>query len=74
MCVGTLGLQHADSYRYIDITIATIVMGAQGVAFSDCNFAIPTRQLWYACYGCIGGMVATVIPFSIFYYEADSDL
>lgn len=47
---------------------------AQGVEFSKCNFAIPTRQLWYACYGCIGGMVAVVIPFSVFYYEADSDL
>lgn len=47
---------------------------AQNVSFSDCHFAIPTRQLWYACYGCIGGMVGIIIPFSIFYYEADSDL
>ncbi len=47
---------------------------AQGVALSNCKLAIPTRALWYACYIGIGAMVALVIPFSVFYYEADSEL
>ena len=44
-----------------------------GIA-SHCSFAIPTLQLWYACYIGILVMVTIVIPFAIFYYEADSDL
>ncbi len=45
-----------------------------GIPYSSCSLAIPTNALWYACYIGIGAMVALVIPFSIFYYEADSEL
>lgn len=47
---------------------------ADGIAYSNCKFAIPTRELWYTCYAGIGAMVGLIIPFSIFYYEADSEL
>lgn len=46
----------------------------EAIAYSNCKFAIPTRALWYACYAGIGAMVGVIIPFSIFYYEADSEL
>lgn len=47
---------------------------AANIAYSNCKFAIPTKALWYACYAGIGAMVGVIIPFSIFYYEADSEL
>ena len=43
-----------------------------GVA-THCTLAIPTYGLWYACYIAIMVMVGLVIPFTIFYYEADSE-
>ena len=43
-----------------------------GIA-THCNLAIPTYGLWYACYIAIMVMVAVVIPFTMFYYEADSE-
>ena len=45
----------------------------QGIV-SHCTLAIPTHALWYACYIGIVAMVAVIIPFSLFYYEADSEL
>lgn len=43
-----------------------------GIA-TNCTLAIPTYGLWYACYITIMIMVAVVIPFTMFYYEADSE-
>ena len=43
-------------------------------AQSYCTFTIPATQLWYACYIANAVVVYGFIPFSIFYYEADSDL
>lgn len=43
-----------------------------GIA-THCTLAIPTYGLWYACYIAIMVMVAVVIPFTMFYYEADSE-
>lgn len=44
-----------------------------GIA-THCSLAIPTHELWYACYIGIMVMVVVLIPFSIFYYEADSEM
>ena len=41
---------------------------------SYCTFTIPTRTLWYACYIANAVMSFGVIPFAMFYYEADSDM
>jgi LMBR1 domain-containing protein 1 len=43
------------------------------VPVSYCKFAIPARELWYACYIAIAVLAFAVIPFAMFYYEADSD-
>ena len=40
---------------------------------SYCTFAIPTMQLWFACFIANAVLVYLVIPFAMFYYEADSD-
>ena len=40
---------------------------------SYCTFAIPTTQLWFACFIANAVLVYLVIPFAMFYYEADSD-
>ena len=40
---------------------------------SYCTFAIPTRILWYILYITNACLVFGVIPFAIFYYEADSE-
>ena len=41
---------------------------------SYCTFAIPSKTLWYILYIVNACLVFGVIPFAIFYYEADSDV
>lgn len=44
-----------------------------GVAYSACVFTLPMRQLWFALF--ITNLVLTffLIPFTMFFWEADSD-
>ena len=44
------------------------------IAYSSCNFALPTTALWYFCYIAISVMVFGLCPFAMFYYEGDSDM
>jgi len=44
------------------------------VVLSACNFALPMEELWYAVYMMMFLLVILVIPFTLFYYEADSEL
>ena len=44
------------------------------IAYSSCNFALPTTALWYFCYIAISVMVFGLCPFATFYYEGDSDM
>ena len=46
---------------------------AADLPLSSCHTAIPTKQLWYFCYAAIAVMVFGLCPFTMFYYEADSD-
>lgn len=39
-----------------------------------CTFTLPTEQLWLALFICNAILVFIVIPFAMFYYEADSEL
>lgn len=43
------------------------------IPWSSCSFTFPMKSLWYAAY--IGNIVITfvLVPFALFYYEADSD-
>ena len=41
---------------------------------SYCTFAIPSKILWYILYIVNACLVFGVIPFAIFYYEADSEV
>ena len=46
----------------------------EGELFSECDFALPMRELWFAFYVINVVLVYIVTPFTLFYYEADSDL
>ena len=41
---------------------------------SYCTFAVPSRLLWYILYIVNACLVFGVIPFAMYYYEADSEL
>ncbi|EIE26974.1 hypothetical protein COCSUDRAFT_12091 [Coccomyxa subellipsoidea C-169] len=43
------------------------------VPVSYCTLTIPTRQLWLACFIANAVLTFIVIPFAMFYYEADSE-
>ncbi|KDD72048.1 hypothetical protein H632_c3953p0, partial [Helicosporidium sp. ATCC 50920] len=40
---------------------------------ANCVTTLPMESLWYACYIAIVVLVFAVVPFSIFYYEGDSE-
>ena len=44
------------------------------VPASYCIFTIPATQLWYSCFIANAILTFVVIPFAMFYYEADSEL
>ena len=41
---------------------------------NNCDMTLPMKELWYAVYIIMSLMVAFVIPFFIFFYEADYEL
>lgn len=43
------------------------------VLFSDCDFTLPMEDMWYAVYIINVILVYIVTPFTLFYYEADSE-
>lgn len=47
---------------------------AQSVSPSSCKYTLPMKQLWWSVF--IGNLVLVwaIIPFTLFFYEADSDL
>lgn len=46
----------------------------EGVVLSSCNLTLPMRDLWFTVYIMDIVLVFFVIPFTLFYYEAGSDL
>eukprot|EP00959_Pyramimonas_sp_CCMP1952_P035347 740594-Pyramimonas_sp.AAC.2 len=46
---------------------------AQEIALSACNFTMPMKELWYTVYMTMIILITVIIPFSLFYYEGDSD-
>lgn len=44
------------------------------ILYSDCEFTLPMRSLWYGIYIINVVLVYLITPFTLFYYEADSDL
>jgi len=45
----------------------------KAISASACNFTMPMRELWFTVYMVMAILVVFVIPFTLFYYEADSD-
>lgn len=46
---------------------------AEGIPLQFCDFAIPTTTIWYVLMIANVAVVYLVIPFTIFFYEADTD-
>ena len=44
------------------------------ILFSDCEYTLPMREMWYSVYIVNIVLVYLVTPFALFYYEADSEL
>lgn len=43
------------------------------IVLSACNFTMPMTELWYTVYMSTFCMISFIIPFTMFYYEADSE-
>ena len=46
----------------------------EAISAASCDLSLPMKDLWYAVYIMMSLMVAFVIPFMIFFYEADYEL
>ena len=44
------------------------------ILFSDCDLTLPMKEMWYGVYIANIVLVYLVTPFTLFYYEADSEL
>lgn len=44
------------------------------ILFSDCDLTLPMKEIWYGVYIINVVLVYIITPFTLFYYEADSDL
>jgi LMBR1 domain-containing protein 1 len=68
----------------IFVAITTVLMFPLDVAnrkacdpqilFSDCELTLPMKQMWYGVYFANIVLVYLITPFTLFYYEADSEL
>jgi LMBR1 domain-containing protein 1 len=47
---------------------------SERILFSDCELTLPMREMWYGVYIANIVLVYLVTPFTLFYYEADSEL
>ena len=55
------------------LDIANVKACTAGLSPSACTFTLPTYQIWLACFISILVMSFAIIPFAVFYYEADSE-
>ena len=46
---------------------------SEDIVLSACKFALPMKELWMTVYMLMAILVLIIIPFTLFYYEADSD-
>jgi LMBR1 domain-containing protein 1 len=55
------------------LDVANTQACAQNVSPSACSYTLPMHAIWYGIF--IGNLVLTfiVMPFTLFFYEADSD-
>lgn len=45
----------------------------EGIVLSACEFTLPMKTMWYWVYMAMVIIIAFVIPFTMFFYESDSD-
>lgn len=46
----------------------------EAILFSDCDLTLPMKGMWYGVYIASIVLVYLITPFTLFYYEADSEL
>lgn len=61
------------SVLLLPLDIANRASCTEDVAFSECTFTLPMRDLWFALYMSIFAIVVFVLPFMLFFYESDSE-
>ncbi|MEW5318705.1 MAG: hypothetical protein WDW38_009903 [Sanguina aurantia] len=72
--VVVIGLSLAIlSVLLFPLDVANTDACAQSVSPSSCKYTLPMKQLWWSVF--IGNLVLVwaIIPFTLFFYEADSD-
>lgn len=62
------------SVLLLPLDIANRAACDDGVVASACELTLPMRELWFAVYVLMAAWVGAVVPFCLFYYEADSEL
>ncbi|KAK3280837.1 hypothetical protein CYMTET_11340 [Cymbomonas tetramitiformis] len=73
--VVVFGLSIAQiSVLMLPLDVANQAACSQDIVRSACNFTLPMEELWYTVYMIMFIMIICVIPITMFYYEADSEL
>lgn len=62
------------SILLLPLDVANRAACADSIVLSSCNFALPMVDLWYALYMTMFVMIVIVVPWTLFYYEQDSDV
>lgn len=62
------------SILLLPLDVANRAACADSIVLSACNFALPMLQLWYAVYMAMFVMIVVVVPWTLFFYEQDSDV
>jgi len=61
------------SVLLLPLDVANRAACDQEIVVSACDLTLPMEELWYFVYLTNAALVALVIPFTIFYYDADED-
>ena len=56
------------------LDIANVNACSSNFSPSACNYTLPTYQLWLAAFIMMLVLAYAILPFTLFFYEADSDL
>lgn len=74
-CVVVFGLTLSVlSILLLPLDVANRAACADSIVLSACNFALPMLELWSSVYMMMFVMIVVVVPWTLFYYEQDSEV
>uniref|UniRef100_A0A7S0S7E8 LIMR family protein n=1 Tax=Mantoniella antarctica TaxID=81844 RepID=A0A7S0S7E8_9CHLO len=62
------------SILLLPLDVANRASCRDSIVVSACNFALPMLELWYTVYMLMFLMIIIVVPWTLFFYEQDSDV